>query len=77
MLFCHVCNKNYHKCVYEAHLKSKKHINYLNYNNPDKLVAMKGFVYMCEVCNVVVRMNSKYSHEKTKFHSTRSQTTLV
>lgn len=71
MLYCDVCNKNYHKCVYEAHLKSKTHINYLNYKNPDKLVGMNGFVYMCDVCNVVVRMNSKYSHEKTKFHLKR------
>lgn len=77
MLYCEICEKSYHKCVWEAHIKSKTHINYLNYKNPDKLVAMNGFVYMCETCNVVVRINSKYSHERTNFHLKRLPDTLV
>jgi hypothetical protein len=68
MLYCEICNKKYHKCCWDDHLKSKTHMNYLNFHNPNKLVGMNSFVYLCESCNVVVRVNSKYSHERTKIH---------
>jgi hypothetical protein len=69
MIHCNVCNKSYYKKQYDSHLNSKKHKNHSAYYNPDKLVGMNTFVYLCEKCNVVIRLNSKYSHEISKIHN--------